>query len=136
MVRDNYSVMFSTMILTKPLFKGVTDDGTVIVFIESLRLRKFRSIEEAAERDKLFPLKRKDGQYEITNLDVRRKVSAALEISQATTCIVIFNNTDNIEDKQYISLNRDNGNEVNWEKVDRFLNLFVKYLVIKYIYIH
>lgn len=104
------------------------------MFIESLRLRKFRTLKEAAEKDKLFPLKEKDGQLEITNIDIKRKVSAAMEISKATSCQVVFINMDDIDDKVHVSINRVSDN--NWEKVENFAKLFVKFLVIKNIEIH
>lgn len=91
-------------------------------------------MKDAVEGDKQFPLKQKDGKMEITSLDLKRKISAAIEISRAKSCVVVFINTDNLNDKIVISTN--DVVSTDWEKVENFVKLFVKFLVIKNVQIN
>lgn len=105
-----------------------------ILLVEMVRLKKYKSLKEAAEHDKNCLLTLKNGKYELNDLDLQRKVTAALNIAKAESCtIVVCSN----EDKVIINIEKSNS---DWEsmcvKIDKFFELYVRYLVYKNIKIN
>lgn len=108
---------------------GITEDGKIILLVEMVKIKN-QTIRAAAQSNTKFALGCKNGVLFLRDLDLTRKVQAALNISCAEKCVITFIHGTN--DIEYIMVDKD---EEFWSqnisKIQSFFEAFVKYIILK-----